>query len=76
MAAITLTEAQAQLQVWLEASKAIAGAQEYYVNGHRMRRADAAEVRKQINYWATLVTQLTNSANNMPTTSYSLASFK
>jgi len=76
MSAITLAEAQSQLQVWIAASTAIASSQEYWVNGRRMKRADAGEVRRQINYWSTIVTQLTNSANSMPTTSYSLASFK
>ena len=76
MSSITLVEAQSQLQVWLAASTAIASGQEYWINGRRMKRADASEVRRQINYWSTLVTQLTNSANGMPTTSFSLASFK
>jgi len=79
MSAITLAEAQAQLADWLAASRAIASSQEYRiggVGGYLVKRADAAEVRKQINYWAANVTMLTNSANNMPTISHSLASFK
>lgn len=75
MSAISLSEAQSQLTVWLAASKAIAESQEYMINGRRMRRADAAEVRSQLNYWSALVTSLTNSANNLPTVSHSVASF-
>jgi len=76
MSTITLSEAQTQLTAWLDASKAIATGQEYWISGRRMKRADAAEVRKQINYWSGIVTSLTNDAASLPTISYSLAEFK
>jgi len=76
MSTITLAEAQSQLTAWLAASQAIATGQEYWISGRRMKRADAGEVRRQINYWSSMVTALTNNAAGMPTISYSLAEFK
>jgi len=78
MSAITLAEAQTQLADWLAASRAIAGSQQYRiggVGGHMVTRADAAEVRNQINYWSGMVNSLTNAASIMPTTPFSVSSF-
>jgi hypothetical protein len=63
MAGITLVEAQAQLAKWLEASTAVAANQEYEIdsgNGRRrMTRADAGEIRRQVEFWDRKVKQLT-----------------
>jgi len=78
MSAITLAEAQQQLADWLAASKAIAGSQQYRIGGiggHMVTRTDAAEVRQQINYWSAMVNTLTNAANSLPTTPFSVSSF-
>ena len=58
MAGITLSEAQAQLDLWLAASKAVASGQEYSIDNRKLRRADAAEIRNQINYWQDCVSRL------------------
>jgi hypothetical protein len=64
MGAITLVQAQAQLAAWLAASSAVASGQEYDIDtgggGRRhLVRADAAEIRQQINYWKAQVEAMT-----------------
>ncbi len=63
MAAISLAQAQAQLDAWLAASLAVASSQEYEIdtgNGRRkLKRADAAEIQKMIAHWQSLVETLT-----------------
>jgi hypothetical protein len=64
MAGITLAQAQAQLDTWLAANSAVAGNQEYEIDTgsggrRRLRRADAAEIRQQIDYWDGKVKSLT-----------------
>lgn len=63
MAGITLVQAEAQLALWIAASAAVAGNQEYEMNtgsgSRRLRRADASEIRAQIDYWDRKVKQLT-----------------
>jgi hypothetical protein len=51
MAGITLTQAQAQLTAWLAASTAVATGQAYAIAGRSLTRANAAEIREQINFW-------------------------
>lgn len=55
MTGITLEHAQQQLALWLAASSAVASSQEYEIetgNGRRkLRRADAAEIRQQVEFW-------------------------
>lgn len=51
MAAITLTQAQAQLDAWLAASLAVAQAQSYEIAGRKLTRADAMHIKSQIGYW-------------------------
>jgi len=63
MAGITLAQAEAQLTLWLAASTAVAASQSYEIdtgNGRRrLTRADAAEIRQQIEFWDAQVKQLT-----------------
>lgn len=63
MAAISLVQAQAQLDAWLEASLAVALSQEYEIetgNGRRrLKRADTAEIQKMIGFWTAQVEALT-----------------
>lgn len=63
MAGITLADAQAQLAIWLAASAAVASSQMYEIetgNGRRkLQRADAAEIRQQIEFWDARVKALT-----------------
>lgn len=62
MAAITLAQAQSHLQSWLDADIALTEGQSYAIDvaGSRrtLTRADAAEVRKNIDYWSSMVTRL------------------
>lgn len=58
MAAITLLQAQAQLDAWLAASLAVAQAQSYEIAGRKLTRADAQQINQQIKYWASQVATL------------------
>lgn len=55
MAGLTLAQAQAHLDVWLAADLAVAGGQSYSIRSgdseRQMTRADAVEIRTNINYW-------------------------
>ncbi len=59
MAGITLEEAQAQLDVWLEASKktAVSG-QSYSIAGRILTRANTKEIGKEIDRWNKIVNTL------------------
>jgi len=67
MAGITLSQAQEQLEVWLAASKAVAGSQSYTIqteNGSRtLTRANAAWIQTQIDYWDLKVKKISVPAN-------------
>ncbi len=62
MAGITLAQAQARLDAWLEADAAVARNQAYSINNRSMTRADAAEIRNNIDYWQSKVNELTSSS--------------
>jgi hypothetical protein len=59
MAGITLALAQQNLDAWLAASAAVARNQSYEIDGRRLMRADAAEIRNQIEFWDRKVKELT-----------------
>jgi len=67
VAGITLAQAQAQLEIWLAANQAVATSQSYEIetgNGRRkLERADAAEIRQQIEFWDARVKALTPAAS-------------
>lgn len=67
MAGITLAQAQAQLAAWLAASSAVAEGQMFEIetgNGRRkLQRADAVEIRQQIQFWDARVKALTPAAS-------------
>lgn len=48
---ITAAQAQSQLDAWLAASSAVARSQSYEIEGRKLTRTDAAEIRKQITFW-------------------------
>jgi hypothetical protein len=58
MAGITLTQAEAQLAAWLEASTAVASGQSYTIGGRSLTRANAAYILQQIEFWDAKVQQL------------------
>lgn len=51
MAGITLAQAEAQLQVWMDASTAVASGQSYTIADRSLTRADARAIQQQIQYW-------------------------
>jgi len=59
MAGITLAQAEAQLAAWLDASTKVAQGQTVEVDGRRITRADAAEIRNMVEYWEGRVQALT-----------------
>lgn len=59
MAGITLSQAETQLQQWIDASTAVAKNQSYTINGRSLQRADAREIREQIQFWDSQVQRLT-----------------
>lgn len=58
MPGITLAQAEAQLALWLAASSAVAGGQAYSIAGRSLTRANAAEIRAQIEFWDAKVNKL------------------
>jgi hypothetical protein len=59
MSGITLTEAEAQLALWIAASSAVASGQSYSIKDRSLSRVDAQEIRNQIDYWQSWVERLT-----------------
>lgn len=62
MAGITLEQAQAQLDAWLAASLAVSKSQSYQIGDRRLSRADAAEIRSQLEFWQGQISRLTVTA--------------
>lgn len=62
MPGITLAQAQERLTAWLDADAAVARNQAYSVGTRSMTRADAAEIRTNIDYWQSKVTALSANA--------------
>jgi hypothetical protein len=71
---ITLAIAQAQLELWLNASTAAAGSQSYAidVDGSRreLARVSAAEIRKNIDYWNGKVIELSRRSSGRSRSRY------
>lgn len=51
MAGITLSDAESQLTVWIAASSAVASGQSYSIAGRSLNRANAREIRENIEFW-------------------------
>lgn len=51
MAGITLADAESQLAVWIAASTAVASGQSYSIAGRSLNRANASEIRQNIEFW-------------------------
>ena len=55
----TLAQAEAQLEKWLDASLNAAEAQETRLEtGRAIRRAEASEIRAQIQYWTRVISTI------------------
>lgn len=65
MPGITLADAQEQLYVWLDASRAIAKGQSYKHGDVELTRADLRAVQQQIEYWEKKVGQLSGRGRRM-----------
>lgn len=60
--AITLEQAQAQLDTWMNASLKISSGQSHSFNGRSLTQANLSDVNKQIMYWERRVKALQASA--------------
>lgn len=62
MSGITLAQAEAQLTIWLAADAAVASGQAYSVAGRALTRANAREIRENIEFWDKKVNALSRSS--------------
>ena len=60
MAGITLAQAEAKLSSWMAADDAVASGQSYSIGGRSLTRANAGEIRDNIDYWERKVIRLSN----------------
>ena len=60
MAWITIDEARANLQMWLEAEKAVATGQSYQIGTRRLTRASLSDITERIRHWRTELERLEN----------------
>lgn len=70
MAGITLAQAEAQLQLYLNAMAAIAAGQSYSIGSRSLTRANLTEVRETVDYWNGQVKTLSASASGRGRTRY------
>lgn len=62
MSAISITEAQEQLQLWLTASRLVAEGKSYAIAGRTWTGEDSKEIRENINFWSGMINELTADA--------------
>lgn len=70
MAGITLAQAQTQLDAWLAASLAVTSGQSYSIGNRSLSRADAGEIRSQIEFWEGRVKSISAAASGRRRTRY------
>lgn len=58
MGAITLEQAQANLDAWMAADLAVAGGQSYSIAGRSLTRVNADAIRNAIEFWERRVIRL------------------
>lgn len=58
MAGITLAQAEAKLQLWMDAEDKVASGQSYTINNRSLTRADLTSIRDTIDYWERKVQRL------------------
>lgn len=58
MSWITIEEARNNLQMWLEAEKAVSTGQSYKIGTHSLTRASLTDIAKRIEYWRNEVAKL------------------
>ncbi|UES51579.1 DUF6148 family protein [Roseibium aggregatum] len=59
MAGLTAAIAQARLDSWLAADEAVAANQSYTINNRTLTRANAKEIRDNIDFWSKKIEELT-----------------
>jgi hypothetical protein len=62
MPAITLAQAQTRLSDWMAADEAVSRGQAYSVGGRSFTRAQASEIRQNIEFWERKVNALASSS--------------
>lgn len=60
MAGLTAAIAQARLDSWLAADEAVAANQSYTINNRTLTRANAKEIRDNIDFWSKKIEELTS----------------
>jgi len=65
MAGITLAQATAQLQKYLDAETAVLAGQSYEIGGRKLTRADLEFIQKGTEIWNQRVITLTNQQNGV-----------
>lgn len=73
--AMTLEQAQQQLDAWVAASLAVAKGKEHEVRNRRLRLEDGQEIREQIAFWEGKVRALQAQSAGVSGTGYSVAKF-
>jgi len=62
MPGITLAQAETQLALWLAADAAVASGQSYTIGGRSLTRANAREIRENIDYWDAKVKEISSAS--------------
>lgn len=65
MAGITLAQAESQLATWIAADTAVASGQAYSIAGRSLNRANAREIRENIEFWDRQCKRLTRGGLRM-----------
>lgn len=55
---ISLDVARENLQIWIDAERAVATGAEYSIGTRRLKRADLSQIAERINYWSAMVAAL------------------
>lgn len=63
MSWITVDEARANLQMWLEAEKAVATGQSYRIGTRQLNRADLSQIAERIKFWRNELAKLESGRN-------------
>lgn len=62
---MTKTEAEASLQLWLDADTATSAGKAYTIGNRALTRADGAEIKDKITYWQRVVNTLDANAKGL-----------
>lgn len=63
MSWITIDEARANLQMWLEAEKAVATGQSYKIGTRSLTRANLSDITERIQFWRNEIAKLESGRN-------------